>query len=114
MAAFAMVITCMATESAAQEFSTHPLIHEENQHQWVCDYERDRDDVLQLRCDDLVGLLYDQVIFEDGPQSKTTLFIPIWSRPKNDEAAVNLVRILLCKQNPGCSVEMSPAFAANN
>jgi hypothetical protein len=113
MASVALVISCMTTGLTAGEPSDPTLLRQQNQKQWVCGYTRNRNDVLLLRCDDLFGLLNDHILFEDGPQSKTTQFIPIWSRPASDEAAINLVRILLCDRTPDCSVEMSPAWASN-
>ena len=109
----AIVVTCLTTNTTADTSFNTIYIPNESMNQWVCDYTRGKNDVLLLRCDDRVGLLYDHMMLKDGDESKTTQYIPIWRRAHNDAAAINLVRTLLCRQESDCSVEMSQAWASN-
>jgi hypothetical protein len=108
-----LILSCSAVNSVAEEWVDTASYRNGNKSHWVCDYTRGQNDVLLLRCDNLVGLLYDHILLKEGDESKTTQYIPIWRRSHNDQAAIKLVRILLCKQEEACSVEMNSVWALN-
>lgn len=83
-----------------------------DQQKWVCDYSRGYDDVLYLRCDNLISLYNDPLIMEGDYQDNSTKFIPIWRKPSSPRGAVKLVKAVLCTQDASCSVEMKSLFAA--
>jgi hypothetical protein len=109
-----IILLCLPTTSVADDLIKNAYYQDESKSHWVCDYTRGRHDVLLLRCDNLVGLLYDHMMLKEGDESKTTQYIPIWNKSRNDSAAINLVKILLCKQKSGCRVEMSRIWASSN
>lgn len=74
---------------------------------WLCQYSREPDGVLYMRCDDLASLMYDDLTLEGEAQPSPTQYIPVWSTPKTEGKAVELAEMMLCGQQPLCSVEMA-------
>lgn len=74
---------------------------------WVCDYTRESDGVLYMRCDDLARLIDDDAP-EDGVQPRSpTQYFPVWSVPRTEAKAVDLAQRVLCGREGLCSVSMA-------
>ncbi|MEW8506558.1 MAG: hypothetical protein AB2598_07615 [Candidatus Thiodiazotropha sp.] len=106
----AVVLLSAASNILADDRFTDGMIGANIQQLWVCDYTRSADDVLYLRCDDMVSLFNDPLIMEDAPESSTK-FIPIWRRSNNEQSAVRLAESVLCNGMDHCSAEMKSLFS---
>ncbi|NTV88259.1 MAG: hypothetical protein HGA21_16140 [Burkholderiaceae bacterium] len=74
---------------------------------WVCQYTREPDGVLYMRCDDLASLMYDGLTMDGDVQPSPTQYIPVWSNPKSESKAIELAQMMLCNRPVLCSVEMA-------
>lgn len=101
--AFGYASSLVADESAYLGYK------ERDKNQWMCDYTTMANDVLYIRCDNLVSLMYDPLITDEAEQNGTQ-FIPIWRRPNNDGSAVKLVKAVLCDSESLCEVRMKSPF----
>lgn len=84
-----------------------PDVRDDIHRHWVCDYTREGDGVLYLRCDDLARLVDDDPADDAAQQRSPTQFIPVWSVPRTEFKAVDLVQRVLCGREGLCSVSLA-------
>ncbi|MDP1648137.1 MAG: hypothetical protein Q8M01_08045 [Rubrivivax sp.] len=106
----ALVLLGLAAAALAQPAGWRPVLDEARRadahRHWLCDYSREADGVLYLRCDDLARLLDDGPA-ADGPSATGgTVYVPVWSQPKSAAAAADLAQRVLCHAGDLCSVAM--------
>ncbi|RLW68572.1 MAG: hypothetical protein B6D71_13390 [gamma proteobacterium symbiont of Stewartia floridana] len=107
-----LLLMTTAFNAVASDHYHDVMSNSADQQKWVCDYSRGYDDVLYLRCDNLMSLYNDPLIMEGDYQDNSTKFIPIWRKSSNPQGAVKLVKAVLCNQDAQCSVQMKSLFAA--
>lgn len=88
--------------------SPYAVARDAGQKRWVCEYMTAADGIPYMFCEDLASLVDDEPNFDGVESQAAAKYFPLWGRPKSDQNALELARILLCpRQSFDCSVELA-------